>query len=250
LQVVVVEHEDDPLPESSQVVEEEREDDLDDLSASNRVRRQDAPPKLWLDAAQSLDQVGEEASRIIVVLVEREPGNRLPLLSRSPLGQQRRLAEAWRRRQQGQSAVRALAQKLEELGSGDVLRSERRPGELRREDDWTGAAQFRRPAARFEFERVELAIALTRSLWHGLEDPLRTVDALHAEACSLYWLSSNTHSSDVLALDRPDHLALFGLDGLFGLGSHLLAVRSHLLAVRLHLLRVLAQLVTHPPGRY
>jgi hypothetical protein len=97
--VVVVQHQHDIAREGTEFVEQRGEDRVD----RRRLRRLEERERPRVDpghgSPQRGDQVGPEGCRLIVALVEREPGHRLSIGRRicQPLGQQRRLAAARRR---------------------------------------------------------------------------------------------------------------------------------------------------------
>jgi hypothetical protein len=69
-QVVVVEHENDSPVESSKIVQEQGQNDLNQSCARGPVCRQRPRPDLRFDRAQRRNQVGEETHGVVVVVVE------------------------------------------------------------------------------------------------------------------------------------------------------------------------------------
>ena len=93
-QVVVVEHQHDGLAISASSLIEPPQHDLAQRRARRWGHRQPAPPSPG-DPPERGDHVAPEPDRILVGLIERDPGER-PTLDRVPPGQQRRLPPARR----------------------------------------------------------------------------------------------------------------------------------------------------------
>ena len=71
--VVVLDDEHEVTVEAGDVVEEQGQHDLDEIRAGAAQGRQRPAPELGLDPLQGRRDVGEEAGRVVVVLVERQP---------------------------------------------------------------------------------------------------------------------------------------------------------------------------------
>jgi hypothetical protein len=96
-QVVVVEHEDDLVGQRREFGAEHRENVGDDVDARGQQRGKGASAGRGVLCAQGFDDVCPEPHRIVVVAVEREPGEGPCLVvGRMPIGQQCRLAPAGR----------------------------------------------------------------------------------------------------------------------------------------------------------
>ena len=86
--------------------------------------------------AERGDHVRPQHDRVVVALVERHPRDRPPLqLGLAPGGEQRRLAEAGRARDQREAAALAVTQALEEPLARDRLCRDERRMELGDEED-------------------------------------------------------------------------------------------------------------------
>ena len=101
-QVVVIEDEDNPVGDGSDLVDQRGQDDLDRRWLRGLERAQHAFFDIGLNRLQGGDEVGQEADRVVVTLIQREPGsaNRWfdSLATGYPLAGQRRLAETGIRR--------------------------------------------------------------------------------------------------------------------------------------------------------
>jgi hypothetical protein len=126
-EVIVVEDEDKSLRHGGNLVDQSGQDRVD---AWWLGRLECCPGRLsdtglaeaW-DGLQGADQVGPKARRIIVALVEREPGDvRTRLAAGDPLADQRGLAKAGRGRDEGEFALEALIQSLDQARARDPLR--------------------------------------------------------------------------------------------------------------------------------
>jgi hypothetical protein len=85
--------------------------------------------------AQSFYDVPPEPHRIVVPLVEGDPGKgQVGFFCLTPLGQERRLAVACRGAYEGSLAVRRLSEKLEQSGMDQLLGARRRCPQLGLED--------------------------------------------------------------------------------------------------------------------
>ena len=119
-EVVVVEHEDVLLLGAHQRVDEHRERSVADRRAGSRDRRLEGRGHVHARLSQSRRDVGPEARGIVVVLVQREPGEGHLVLDREPLGQQGRLSPAGRRGHQVQAAVEPVPEPFDQVASGHV----------------------------------------------------------------------------------------------------------------------------------
>jgi len=72
-QVVVVQDENDFHFLCRELVEQDRKHDLDEPCSRGAVRRQRPCAELGLDAAERRDGIQEEAGRVVVILIERQP---------------------------------------------------------------------------------------------------------------------------------------------------------------------------------
>ena len=132
--VEVVEHQ-HHLARFGERVDEPRQHHLEH-GRRRKERRQRRVRQARARAAQRLDHVRPEDDGVVVALVQRDPRHRPPgRLALPPGGEQRRLAEAGRARDQGQPAARAGAQPLEEPLARDRLRRDERRVELGDEED-------------------------------------------------------------------------------------------------------------------
>ena len=107
-QVVVVEDERELPFLRRQLVEQDRQHDVDEPGAGGAVRRQRLRAELGFDRAQRRNRVDEEASGVVVILIERQP--RHPIRLGEPGGQQRRFAEAGRGCHHSERPLRAASQ--------------------------------------------------------------------------------------------------------------------------------------------
>jgi hypothetical protein len=130
-QVVVVEYEDVLLRRVDERVDEERQRGLADRGAGRRDGGFEGRRHLDAGPAQRGRDIEPEPRGIVVLLVEREPGERDLILDREPFGEQRRLASARRRRHQVQTAVQPMAQPLDEAAPWHVPRPDPRRLDLR-----------------------------------------------------------------------------------------------------------------------
>ncbi len=131
--LVVVEHQDELLADRLQVVQNSRDDRIDDIRArlTQRTQGRDAP--LGSGVPDRLNDVGPERDRVVVPRVEREAGEDAAV-DLAPLREQGRLSEPRRRSQQNESR-RRLAQRV---GAARALQSVTRganPFELPLEED-------------------------------------------------------------------------------------------------------------------
>jgi hypothetical protein len=110
--VVVVEHEGEVTRHLEYLVAERGEDGLELLprlqGAQEGTRGR---PEVLVYGLYSRDQVQEEACRIVVPLVQRDPGHR-KLAALAPVREQSRLAETGRRGDDGQLVLSAVIQPL------------------------------------------------------------------------------------------------------------------------------------------
>ena len=90
-------------------------------------------PEVLVDRPYGRDQVQEEAHRIVVPLVQRDPGYR-KLAALAPVREQSRLAETGRRGDDSQVASRALIQPLVQARTRYGVRTITRHVELGPED--------------------------------------------------------------------------------------------------------------------
>ena len=124
-EVVVVEHEDEPLRRRAELIHQGREDRLD----RRRLRLPQQGERGRADSRshrlQGGDDIGPEGRRLAVAGVEREPGRR-PRIVRDacqPLRQQRRLAEAGRCRDERQLELGPATQSLDQSRTSDDCRA-------------------------------------------------------------------------------------------------------------------------------
>jgi hypothetical protein len=121
--MVVVEHQDEVARNFQDLVAERGKDGLELLPGMQRT--QEGARGLPEAAVNRLDgryQVQEEAHRLVVPLVQRDPGHR-KLATPAPVREQRRLAETGRRGDDRQLVPRALIQLLVETRTRHGIRS-------------------------------------------------------------------------------------------------------------------------------
>jgi hypothetical protein len=79
-------------------------------------------PNIAFNGLQGSDQVGQEASQVVVAFVQRKPGDtRARPAASDPFAQQRRLAKAGWCGDEGQLAVKPRVQLLDQAGTRDQL---------------------------------------------------------------------------------------------------------------------------------
>src|SRR5215210_2317508 len=121
--MVVVEHEDEVARRLEDLVAESGEDGFEFLprlqGAQEGTRSR---PEVLVDRPYGRYQVQEEARRIVVPLVQRDPGHR-KLAMLAPVREQCRLAETGRRGDDGQVASRALIQPLVQARTGHGIQT-------------------------------------------------------------------------------------------------------------------------------
>jgi hypothetical protein len=135
-QVVVVENQDDPTRKGGRFVDQSGQNSLGRRWRRRLERAQHPFTDVGLNCLlQRRDQVGQEAGRDVVALVERELGdtNRWldvgpttvgPTTVGDPLAEQRSLAKADRGRDEGQPAVQTRIEALDRARARYVLSSE------------------------------------------------------------------------------------------------------------------------------
>src|SRR5829696_10317460 len=110
--MVVVEYENKVARQPEDLVAQSGEDGLELLRRLQGTQEgARAPPEALVDRRDGRYQVQKEARRIVVPLVQRDPGHR-KLATLRPVREQSRLAETGRRGDDGQLAPRALIQPL------------------------------------------------------------------------------------------------------------------------------------------
>src|SRR5439155_26672764 len=102
--VVVVQDEDEPVRERGEFVEQGRQDRFGRRWLRGLERSQNLSSNIRRDHPQSGDEVRQEASRVVVTFIQRQPGGR-SLATGEPLADQRGLPEAGRGRDEGQLSV-------------------------------------------------------------------------------------------------------------------------------------------------
>jgi hypothetical protein len=106
-EVVVVQHQEQLCADRVQVVEQRRQDQSVKVGAGAPQRLQRGRPHLRLDCPQGVHQIGPQAGRVVVALVDREPGDPAATGRHPPLAEQSGLAEPGRRVQQAQLGLQA-----------------------------------------------------------------------------------------------------------------------------------------------
>ena len=101
--------------------------------ARSGQQRQSPFADTWTDPAERGDDVAPEARRIVVVLVEREPGDR-PIARRGPGGEERRLAETRWRADQAEVVRRRVVDARHEVRPRQHLLANVRHHDLGREE--------------------------------------------------------------------------------------------------------------------
>src|SRR5918995_2743530 len=121
--VVVVEHEDEVARHLQDLVAECGEDGLKFLPRLQGAQESTRGcPEVLVDRPDGGNQVQEEADRIVVPFVQRDPGYR-KFASPAPVREQSRLAETGRRGDDGQLASYALIQPLVEARTRHGIRT-------------------------------------------------------------------------------------------------------------------------------
>jgi hypothetical protein len=137
--VVVVENEHDARGGKRQRVHQLGQADVLRRDRGRCERRVDRARDCQACVAERADDVRPEANRVVVSLVQREPGEwDVAVLRRAPLGQQRGLSGPGGGLEQGQPPVQAVSQLLDQARPGDVPVTDARPLDLRRQDRQLG----------------------------------------------------------------------------------------------------------------
>ena len=125
-QVVVVEHEHVGAPGGGQRVDQQRQRGVARGGPGSGHGGLEGGGDLEARRPQRRADVGPEARRVVVVLIERDPRHRRPVLDAQPFGQQARLAPSGGRRHQAHATVQPVAQPADEIGAADVPRAQLR----------------------------------------------------------------------------------------------------------------------------
>src|SRR5688572_29414569 len=132
-ELVVVEHQQHLSLHPTKLVHEHGKYGIYDTRAGDAKRRENAGPEPFTSRApvQRLDYVPPQADRIIVLLVEGDPGKD-PIGSprAQPLGQEYRLAVPGRGADEGDLAIEPLLEHLKKPGTQHLFGSRRRHAQL------------------------------------------------------------------------------------------------------------------------
>ena len=117
-EVVVVQDQEQRRGDGMQVVEQRRHDHPVEVGAGAPQRLERGRPHLRLDRPQGLRHIDPQAGRIVVLLVDREPGDPAAT-GRPPLAEQGGLAEPGGRVQEAQPGLHALLEQRQQAGARD-----------------------------------------------------------------------------------------------------------------------------------
>jgi hypothetical protein len=147
---------------------------------------------LWHSLAQSLYYVPPQSDRIVVLLVEGDPGEgQVGFFCLTPLGQERRLPVAGRGANEGSLVVRGFLEECEQPGTEDLLGARRRRLQLGLEDN---------PG------RISARIA------RGLNDTFSSVQRRYLEPCTLTARPMRHHFSTTTPQDNINSFSMMAND--------------------------------------
>jgi hypothetical protein len=133
-QVPVVEDEDERIADWLQLVDQRRQDALEQRRSRSREQREGLGADIGLDRADRLDGVRPEPDRIVVPGIDREPGERSrPAVELLPGGEERRLAPPCRRRDESELPAPVCAELLDEGRTRNEIAARGRAAKLRDE---------------------------------------------------------------------------------------------------------------------
>ncbi len=118
--MVVVEHENVLLLGAHERVDEHGQSGVAGGRSRSGDRRLEGRRHIHVSLAQRRCNIAPEARRIVVVRIQREPGEGQLVLNRDPLGQKGRLPPAGRSGHQVQTAVEPMPKPLDQIPSGHV----------------------------------------------------------------------------------------------------------------------------------
>ena len=136
--LVVVEDHDNPTGQLGEPVYERGKRRFDERPARRSHSREDVRPEVYLrqGPAQRLRHVPPQPDRVVVALVEGDPGEgRLGLLRPQPVGKERGLAVAGGGAQDAELTAQAVVEEVEQFAADQLLWARQRRPELGLEHD-------------------------------------------------------------------------------------------------------------------
>ena len=136
--LVVIEHQYNRMGQLGDLVYERGKRCLDETLSHGAHPRENIGSEIffWHDQAQRLDYVPPQPDRIVVLLVEMDPGEgQIGFLYLTPVGQERRLPVASRGAYDANLALQGVVKELEQPATDDLLGTRQRRPQLGLEDD-------------------------------------------------------------------------------------------------------------------
>ena len=138
-ELVVIEHHDDPMGQLGELVYERGKRCSDEPLPHGAYSHKNIGPEVllfWHNLAQRLYYVPPQPDRIVVLLVEGDPGEgHLGFFYLTPVGQERRLPVAGRGANDVDLEVQGVPEKFEQPATDQLLRARQRRPQLGLEDD-------------------------------------------------------------------------------------------------------------------
>src|SRR5215213_11762713 len=129
-ELVVIEHQHNPMGQLGYLVDQRGKGCFEEPLAHGAHSRENIGSEVlffWKNAAQRFYYVPPQPYRIVVLLVEGDPGERhLGFFYLTPVGQERRLPVAGRCAYHANFAVQGVVEELEQVATDQLLRTRRR----------------------------------------------------------------------------------------------------------------------------